>query len=1190
MKLRSTSPFVPTSKGLVIALLAGFTVLGGGYSDANPVHPKLDPYKSISGAHKIDLTLLEIAGMTDGTKESLLAAFDNRSVQKTENGLILDVVAPGFPDHLPKLIENLGAGVIYVSENTGRIAVEVPDVQVLHALAAIDEIRSIHLTYPPVTHSGSVNGRAGDALRVDSSILQSFGVDGSGVLIGIISDSFAVTDNVKGPNTTVEPANTTSLSFTIPQDGEYTLVIQSESESQVFLQWSSDAALLSLEDQPGLSAACRSRLSLQGVSGARTVQTLDFSERPDLQGFIGGSCAPGSANSFSLFGFQATEGTTINFTTRSATSVYLSARSDCETRFNEECAEPALQDGIPVLTNALNQISGDLPESVFILQEGPVAGGIDEGAAMGELIYDIAPGATLAFHTAFPTEAVMADAIRSLAAIRFLDGAPAFDSTVLVDDINFFAEPAYQVGMIQAALEDVVNDGVSYFAAAGNSGDAGLRQVFNPMTPGAPNSQNPPNGADLHRWPNDKGYLKVTIPPGEKVVALLQWNQPWASLADNPDADASQIDLDFFLTRTPNTAGLAEAASTQGLIEGRYGNMIQGYPGFPLGNPIEVIDYTNSSSREETLYLAVNMFMGKKGGIPQAPEHPLEFNIRINIGDGLDGPGVIIEGINDPESDFDLRGPVSIGHVNSPLGMAVGAVSYLDTPVFNPDLGPSYDIDPQPYSSRGGQITYFFNRNSRAYANPVTALKPDFASVDGISNTFFGDDDIDLDGNPNFLGTSAAAPNAAAVAALLLNLNRSLTPDQIYTALKSTTIDVTGQRAAPGWDDVSGHGLINGLEALLFVEENYGRTTGALSPMRLSFEAGLESSGWDFVPVGGFDTPGSAFNADSLSFTTTAGANTLAWWESSQIVASPVTLSGGQKTIKTSPGNNGYLRLSANLHASNEDPQKTPGVRMRVLSDKFERSSELVLTSVGDGSLMPTAGDSRRFRHYSNLPATDSHFRIFLDLMGFDPTVDPGTTLSFRNLELVAFDWTATTYNSRLEKLVFFNNNNRGWTARTAPPLGTIPGRLTSTGLELGPVDDPESVGFSFWGSPEAAPQVILEQGRFYRATFRVKSNLPADQARQLPVFRLRMNDETLQMSSLVLIDARRSTSMVPVGGQHMDYILTWEVPSALHGKAARFGFDMLYIPNDDKDPNARLTLEALRVESYTPPEIVGGF
>jgi hypothetical protein len=116
--------------------------------------------------------------------------------------------------------------------------------------------------------------------------------------------------------------------------------------------------------------------------------------------------------------------------------------------------------------------SGDLPRDVLVLEdgEGPCPA-TDEGQTMMEIIHDIAPGATQAFHSALHGEAGFARGIIALA-----DAG----AKIINDDVLHLAEPMFQDGVIAQAVDTVKARGVSYFSAAGNLARQSYEAPFRP--------------------------------------------------------------------------------------------------------------------------------------------------------------------------------------------------------------------------------------------------------------------------------------------------------------------------------------------------------------------------------------------------------------------------------------------------------------------------------------------------------------------------------------------------------------------------------------------------------------------------------------------------------------------------------------------------------------------------------------
>lgn len=125
--------------------------------------------------------------------------------------------------------------------------------------------------------------------------------------------------------------------------------------------------------------------------------------------------------------------------------------------------------------------SGDLPgpgnpfgdkTPVLVLDDDPVAG-TDEGRALLQIVYDIAPKSKLCFATAFTGEVQFAANILKLA-----DPQGACKANVIDDDVGYSNEPFFSDGVIALAVDQVKADGVAYFSSAGNDNSGNYIATF----------------------------------------------------------------------------------------------------------------------------------------------------------------------------------------------------------------------------------------------------------------------------------------------------------------------------------------------------------------------------------------------------------------------------------------------------------------------------------------------------------------------------------------------------------------------------------------------------------------------------------------------------------------------------------------------------------------------------------------
>ena len=423
-----------------------------------------------------------------------------------------------------------------------------------------------------------------------------------------------------------------------------------------------------------------------------------------------------------------------------------------------------LSDSFNCLGGAGADLTTDDLSPVTVLQEEPgCVSGTDEGRAMLQIVRDIAPRSSLAFATAFNGIASFASNIVAL----MNNGAK-----VIVDDVIYFAEPMFQDGIIAQAVNSVVAGGVAYFSSAGNNGRNAYESGFRPgpvlAIDAIPSATGAPRffGGTAHDFDPGAGtdtFQRITLPSGGSFVMSFQWSSPAFSVSGAP---GSQNDLDVYILNASATQVVG------GSISDNVGN-----------DPIEFLSFTNTTGATADFNIMIVNFTGADPGLMKY--------VLFNF------PGAIQE--------FATNSGAIYGHANAVGATAVGAARYSNTPAFgvSPPIIESF--------SSSGTTPILFDLAGNPVSDP-RSTKPEIVAPNGANTTFFGSDS-DGDGFPNFFGTSAAAPHAAAVAALLLQATPTLSPFQVYARLKNTAIDM----ATPGFDNQTGAGLIQADAALATV-------------------------------------------------------------------------------------------------------------------------------------------------------------------------------------------------------------------------------------------------------------------------------------------------------------------------------------------------------------------------------------
>ena len=197
-----------------------------------------------------------------------------------------------------------------------------------------------------------------------------------------------------------------------------------------------------------------------------------------------------------------------------------------------------ISDGVDSIQIAKN--TGDLPSSVTVLSNEQ---GGDEGTAMLEIVYDMAPGAKLYFHDCGDNVLAFNEAV---------DDLIAAGCTIVVDDIGWILEPFFEDGVIASHFKEITaQNKVLLVSSAGNAASSHYQGLYkdSPTNPGF-HDFTPGTGT------SDTEDLYFQLGPGRSARVVLQWKEPFGS------SSLSDYDLQLYAIINGSYVPVAQSAAT----------------------------------------------------------------------------------------------------------------------------------------------------------------------------------------------------------------------------------------------------------------------------------------------------------------------------------------------------------------------------------------------------------------------------------------------------------------------------------------------------------------------------------------------------------------------------------------------------------------------------------------------------
>lgn len=566
---------------------------------------------------------------------------------------------------------------------------------------------------------------------------------------------------------------------------------------------------------------------------------------------------------------------------------------------------------------ASSQSTGDLPPVVWNdpNDAGSFQSSGDEGTAMMEIVYDLAPGVQLGFcgpQTTVDFVTCLNDFVSHFGNAHL----------VIVDDLGFPGVAMFTDGGFASAVADFskANPSVHLVTAAGNDAQGFWSGNWNPVSlPNAGVNSGQPIVINNITYSQIQNFgtsaapvtqLTVTVQPGDTLTWNAQWGDKWipsnqitSSTPNDPnDYDVVLTDAAGNILACNIGMNLGSAASPPSPSQCAYGGLATSPPtgsdclyaststtsptNTPGPQPIQGNCWQNMGTSAATVHLEILYAQGD--GSPDTHLKVLANNTEV---------GKYQISLQPSTAAGSIYGQSALPY---PYEITAGAVSAQNNP--------GYQIE--NYSSQGPVFFY------QPATGVSTRMKPDFVGVDCVTTTGAG-------GFPEpFCGTSAAAPHIAGLVALFESAFPTADP---YTLLKAGAAAL-GTGSPNG---VYGYGLPNALHS---AAAQYSAPTAAISSpgngatvspkQAVNFSGSCNANGapgtlsydWNFgansdIPDAGVPNPSMSFASDGQYTVTLTCTNAFGATGSASLILT-VGSSGSGSTKSGGGGGEGLLALA----------------------------------------------------------------------------------------------------------------------------------------------------------------------------------------------------------------------------------------------------------------------------------------